>query len=173
MAVLKHVTGDLAGTLVDLKSDVTVIGRLPECDIILAINGVSRRHAEVRKVGPAFFLVDLGSMNKTFVNDTALAGGVEHLLKENDRIKICGVELAYYAASPPSRKDPEPAADVMTVTESDGNEKSQFRTLEASRSSTMASVVRPEVKLKAILEITQVSRASCASTPSPPRSSTP
>ena len=51
MAVLKQVTGDLAGTLVDLKNDLTVIGRLPECDIILGINGVSRRHAEIRKVG--------------------------------------------------------------------------------------------------------------------------
>ena len=43
MAVLKHMTGDLAGTIVDLKKDVTVIGRLPECDIILNANGVSRR----------------------------------------------------------------------------------------------------------------------------------
>ncbi len=155
MAVLKQVTGDLAGTLVDLKSDVTVIGRLPECDIILATNGVSRRHAEIRKVGPAFFLVDLDSRNKTLVNGTALKGGVEHLLKENDRINICGIEFVYYAVEPPKAKDPEPAADLMVVTESDGRENPDFLTLEASRSSTMASAVRPEVKLKAILEITR------------------
>src|SRR5262245_372914 len=154
MAVLKQVTGDRAGTLVDLKSDVTVIGRLPECDIILAANGVSRRHAEIRKVGPAFVVVDLGSLNKTLVNDTALTGGVEHMLKENDRINICGVEFVYHAVEPPKTKDPEPAADLMEVTESDGRED-QFRTLEASRSSTMASVVRPEVKLKAVIEITR------------------
>ena len=105
MAVLKQVTGDLAGTLVDLKSDVTVIGRLPECDIILAPNGVSRRHAEIRKVGPAFFVVDLDSRNKTLVNDTELKGGVEHLLKENDRISICGVEFVYHPVEPPKTKD--------------------------------------------------------------------
>jgi phosphoserine phosphatase RsbU/P len=155
MAVLKQVTGDLAGTLIDLKNDVTVIGRLPECDIILAANGVSRRHAEIRKVGPAFFLVDLNSRNKTLVNATALEGGVEHLLKENDRIYICAVEFVYFAVGPPKTKDPEPAADLMVITESDGGENPDFRTLEASRSSTMASVVRPEVKLKAILEITR------------------
>ncbi len=155
MAVLKLVTGDLAGTLVDLKSDVTVIGRSPECDIILAANGVSRRHAEIRKAGPAFFLVDLNSRNKTLVNDTALEGGVEHLLKENDRINICAVEFVYSAVKPPKTKDPEPAADLMVVTESDGSENPAFRTLEAARSSTMASAVRPEVKLKAILEITR------------------
>jgi phosphoserine phosphatase RsbU/P len=155
MAVLKPVTGELAGTLVDLKSDVTVIGRLPECDVILTTNGVSRRHAEVRKVGTSVFVVDLDSLNKTLVNGTALKGGVEHLLKENDRINICGVEFIYYAALPPKTKDPEPAADLMVVTESDGSEHPEFLTLEASRSITMASAVRPEVKLKAILEITR------------------
>jgi len=155
MAVLKQVTGDLAGTLVELKSDVTVIGRLPECDIILATNGVSRRHAEIRKVGHAFSLTDLNSLNKTLVNNTALQGGVEHPLKENDRINICGVEFVYYAAEPPKTEDPELGADLMVVTEGDGSEKPDFLTLEASRSSTMVSVVHPEAKLKAILEITR------------------
>ena len=98
MAVLKHETGDLAGTLVELKGDVTVIGRLPECDIVLAANGVSRRHAEIRKVGPNFCVVDLDSRNKTLVNDIALKGGVEHILKPNDRINICNVELVYNPA---------------------------------------------------------------------------
>ncbi len=155
MAVLKQVTGELAGTLVDLKNDVTVIGRLPECDIILAPIGVSRRHAEIRKVGPAFHLVDLDSRNKTLVNDTELKGGVAHLLKENDRISICGVEFVYYPVEPAKTKEAEPDADLMVVTETDGAENPDFVTLEASRSSTMASAVRPEVKLKAILEITR------------------
>src|SRR6516165_5517570 len=105
MAVLKHVSGDLAGTLVELKSDVTVIGRLPECDIVLTANGVSRRHAEIRKVGDAVLLTDLNSLNKTHVNNIALTGGVAHTLKENDQISICGVELIYYADEPPEPTD--------------------------------------------------------------------
>ena len=43
----------------------------------------------------------------------------------------------------------------MTITDSDSKEGPDFRTLEASRSVTMLSAVRPEVKLKAILEITR------------------
>src|SRR5215831_5745934 len=105
MAVLKQVTGDRAGMQVDLKSDVTVIGRLPECEIILAPIGVSRRHAEIRKVGPAFHLVDLDSRNKTLVNGTELKGGVEHLLKENDRISVGGVEFAFDPVEPIKPKD--------------------------------------------------------------------
>ena len=155
MAVLEQVTGDLAGAVTELKKDVTVIGRLPECDIILTANGVSRKHAEVRKVGPSFFAVDLESRNKTFLNDAELKGGVEQILKENDRIRICDVEFVYHPVYPPKKKDPEPESDIVTITDGDSRQNSDFRTLEASRSSAVASTVRPEVKLKAILEITR------------------
>src|SRR5262249_20029389 len=110
MEVLKHVTGDLAGTLIELKRDVTEVGRLPECDIILTAIGVSRRHAEIHKVGPSVFLIDLGSRNKTLLNGAELPGGVKHLLKANDRISICGVEFDYFPVDPPRPKEAEPAA---------------------------------------------------------------
>ena len=155
MAALKQVTGELAGKLTDLTNNVTVIGRLPECDVDLAINGVSRRHAEIRKVGSAFFLVDLDSRNKTFLNEIALMPQVPSPLNENDRIKICDVEFVYSSGEPRKVNQPELTADLMMVTEGDGKENADFVTLEASRSITMASAVRPEVKLKAILEITR------------------
>src|SRR6185437_11285790 len=82
-------------------------------------------------------------------------GGVKHLLKENDRISICGVEFVYSPVEPPGPMEAGPAADVMEVTDGGGPESSDFLTLDASRSSTIASSVRPEVKLKAILEITR------------------
>jgi phosphoserine phosphatase RsbU/P len=155
MAVLKPVTGDLAGKLIELKSDVTVIGRSPECDIILTTNGVSRRHAEIRKRGDTFFLADLKSLNKTLVNNVALASGSDHSLKEDDRINICGVEFIYYPIAPSKAKDPEPAGDLMSITEGDGMDDPGMLTLDASRTSAMASVVCPEAKLKAVLEITR------------------
>ena len=144
MAVLKQVTGEPVGTLVDLKRDVTVIGRLPECDLILAPIGVSRRHAEIRKVETGFVVVDLDSRNKTLVNGTELKGGVAHLLKANDRISICGVEFVYEPAEPARTKAAAPAveptramdagatADLMEVTEGDGGEAPDFVTLEAA-----------------------------------------
>jgi serine phosphatase RsbU (regulator of sigma subunit)/pSer/pThr/pTyr-binding forkhead associated (FHA) protein len=155
MAVLKQVTGELAGTLIELKNDVAVIGRSPECGIILTTNGVSRRHAEVRKVGNAFFLADLNSLNKTLVNNIEVKPGSDHALKENDRINICGVEFIYYPSAPPKAKDPESAGDLMSITEGDGMEDPGILTFDASRTSAMASVVCPEVKLKAVLEITR------------------
>ena len=153
MAILKQVTGDPAGQLIELKSDVTVIGRSPECQIVLGPNGVSRRHAEIRKVGNAFFLADLRSRNKTLVNNTEVKAGADHPLKSGDRLNICDVEFIYYPAAPPKESTTSADVNIMTVTEGDGGDDPNMHMLDASRSSALASVVRPEIKLKAILEI--------------------
>ena len=153
MAILKRVTGDPPGQVIDLKNDVTVIGRSPECHIVLDPNGVSRKHAEIKKVGNAFFLSDLRSRNKTLVNNLVVEAGRDHPLKQGDRINICDVEFVYYPVAPSKESGSRDDADVMVVTEGEAFDDPNMHTLDASRSSAMASVVRPEVKLKAILEI--------------------
>ncbi len=155
MAVLRHMTGELAGTVIDLKKDVMVIGRLPECDIILNANGVSRRHAEIRKVGMGFVVVDLESRNKTIVNETELKPRVDHPLSVDDKITICDIQLIYDDEQVPRTIDVASRGDVIEITDSATASSADFRTIEASRSSAMASAVRPEVKLKAIIEITR------------------
>src|SRR6516164_884706 len=118
MAILKRVTGEPAGQLIELKHEVMVVGRSPECHIVLDPNGVSRRHAEIRRVGSAFHLVDLNSRNKTIVNNTEVKPGHDHVLAPGDRINICDVEFVYYTVPP---KDPpsKPPGDVIVVTEGD------------------------------------------------------
>ena len=46
----------------------TVIGRSKDCDVQLTDTNVSRRHAEVRQEGTAFWVVDLDSTNGVEVN---------------------------------------------------------------------------------------------------------
>ena len=63
-----------------LTSSSTVIGRSSECQIALDDANVSRRHAEIRRIGEAYSLVDLGSTNGTEVNgqritETSLMNG--------------------------------------------------------------------------------------------------
>ena len=48
-------------------------GRLPENDLVIADPNVSRRHAEIRPVGPDFVIVDLGSTNGTKVNGATVS----------------------------------------------------------------------------------------------------
>jgi hypothetical protein len=63
-----------------LESASTVIGRSSECAVCLNDANVSRRHAEIRRIGEAYSLIDLGSTNGTEVNgqritETSLMNG--------------------------------------------------------------------------------------------------
>jgi hypothetical protein len=68
-----------------LEGERMVIGRLEGSDVQLADPGASRRHAEVRRDGDDFVLVDLGSTNGTLVNEAPVT---ERTLEDGDKITI-------------------------------------------------------------------------------------
>jgi hypothetical protein len=68
------------GRDLDLDRNVTVIGRSSGCDVVIDDPNVSRRHAEIRRLGDGYSLVDLDSTNGTEVNgqrvgETSLMNG--------------------------------------------------------------------------------------------------
>jgi len=71
-----------------------VIGRLSSTDIVLSDPNVSRRHAELRRDGDRWILVDLGSTNGTLVNGKAIK---EHQLSDGDRLTFGKSELVFKA----------------------------------------------------------------------------
>jgi hypothetical protein len=52
----------------DLTTDVTVIGRNKRCDVVLADPNVSRQHAEIRREGDEYVIIDLDSTNGVHIN---------------------------------------------------------------------------------------------------------
>ena len=56
-----------------LNSPETSIGRSGENDILLDDVTVSRKHANIRRAGERFELIDLGSLNGTYVNNNSIA----------------------------------------------------------------------------------------------------
>ena len=81
-ALLVVKRGPNAGSRFLLDQAATSSGRHPDSDIFLDHVTVSRRHAEFRRDGDDFQVVDVGSLNGTYVNrepvDTAtLANGDE------------------------------------------------------------------------------------------------
>lgn len=61
------------GTRFELVKDVNTLGRGQGWDICLHDRAVSRPHAEIRRQGDDFVLIDLGSANGTLINGKRIA----------------------------------------------------------------------------------------------------
>ncbi|MFT4123498.1 MAG: FHA domain-containing protein [Microbacteriaceae bacterium] len=87
--------GPNAGARFLLDADVTTVGRHPEADIFLDDVTVSRRHAEFVRVGRAFDVRDLGSLNGTYFD-----GGRIDVARLGDRseVQIGKYRLTFYAS---------------------------------------------------------------------------
>lgn len=80
------------GRRVSVGDDPVCIGRMPECEVMLSDQNVSRRHAEVRRQGGEFVVVDLGSTNGTRVNGS---GVKERRLVDGDEITVGSSTLRF------------------------------------------------------------------------------
>ncbi|MFH1092256.1 MAG: sigma 54-interacting transcriptional regulator [Pseudomonadota bacterium] len=63
-----------------------VLGRSPDCELILFDRATSRLHAEIVKTEDGYLLKDLGSTNGTYHNEEKVDGQVP--LKKNDEIRV-------------------------------------------------------------------------------------
>jgi hypothetical protein len=80
------------GERVVVGAEPVLIGRLPECTVVLGDLNVSRRHAEVRRVGDAVVVTDLGSTNGTKVNGIPVR---EQHLASGDEITVGSTTLVF------------------------------------------------------------------------------
>jgi FHA domain-containing protein len=86
------VTLDANGQRHEVDKVSTLIGRSKDCDIRLADPNVSRRHAEVRQEGTAYWILDLGSTNGVTVNGRRQQRAQ---LQNEDRITVGSTELVF------------------------------------------------------------------------------
>jgi pSer/pThr/pTyr-binding forkhead associated (FHA) protein len=63
-------------TIFRLREGTLLVGRSADCELMLASDAVSRRHAEVRITAGRVRVRDLGSRNGTFINDKPVTEGV-------------------------------------------------------------------------------------------------
>jgi hypothetical protein len=81
---------------ISVTRDPVVIGRLSTNDVVLSDPNVSRRHAELRRDGERWVLVDLGSTNGSVVNGKLVK---EHALEDGDRLSFGQSELIFKKAA--------------------------------------------------------------------------
>ena len=101
-ALLVVQRGPNAGARFLLDSERTTAGRAADSDIFLDDVTVSRRHAEFGRVGEGYRVVDVGSLNGTYVNRQRIESAV---LSSGDEVQIGKYRLVYH----PSRQHLVPA----------------------------------------------------------------
>lgn len=88
--------GPAAGTRIDLVGEQMTVGRAPDTDVFLDDITVSRQHAHFDHVGDTWVLVDLGSLNGSYVNRERV-DQVE--LEQGDEIQIGKYRFHYLTGS--------------------------------------------------------------------------
>jgi serine phosphatase RsbU (regulator of sigma subunit) len=176
--------GNAPPTTLALLTGRTVIGRHPTCHVVLDNGAVSRHHAQVLESHGNYFLEDLRSRNGTSLNGEPLTSRAELNDGDQIRICDVTLAFQLNASATPSgdERDVERPYSVRETLLTDGSARPEFRSLDESQiyilpdhqepvfdppssvlkkldprggsSSFSKTGVKPEVKLKAILELT-------------------
>src|SRR5690625_89227 len=96
-ALLVVKRGPNAGSRFLLDQDTTSAGRHPASDIFLDDVTVSRRHAEFRSENETFTVVDVGSLNGTYVNREPVDSAA---LSNGDEVQIGKFRLVFLTGTP-------------------------------------------------------------------------
>ncbi|HVK62190.1 MAG TPA: SpoIIE family protein phosphatase [Bdellovibrionales bacterium] len=86
---------DLMGRQWILNKTELLLGRNPTADIHLAEASLSKMHARIHFSNNKATITDLGSTNKTLVENQALTPNVAHPLKNNDQIRAGGLVFKF------------------------------------------------------------------------------
>lgn len=148
MGQLKILKGFNEGKDIPLDGERFVLGRSPECSIVIPITSVSREHAMILRVQGQYFLEDNKSRNGTFLNNQQITGRVP--LKNNDQIRICDFVASFHAKAAGAQ------VDQATIDDGDdlGEETSSTVHATINANSQQLLETQPAEKLRLLLEIT-------------------
>lgn len=158
MAALIAMKGLTPGTRYELpetNSTCLILGRQQDCTIVLDNNSVSRQHARIIREDNVWYVEDLKSRNKTYLNHEELQGRAP--LKDGDRIKVCDFMFRFEAT--PAQPKPLPA-----IMRNDSTVEAETESINVQASLASGSVravldSQPSEKLRALLDIsTQLSK---------------
>jgi serine phosphatase RsbU (regulator of sigma subunit) len=161
MASLKVLQGSEPGQVFDLSGERWVVGRSPECDVVLDVAAVSRRHAillyetGLNEEAGDFFVQDLGSRNGTYINMQRVNDRA--LIRDGDKMLICDVLFQF--SNPPSMlggMSPD-GSSLLALGEhpQEPSTSTIMATLDVDRAGTVSwrMSAKPEAQLEAMVEI--------------------
>lgn len=148
---------------IQLTDDVIVIGRHPDCSVVIDDPSVSRRHAQIVEKKGKFLLEDLKSRNGTYLNRRMIQQSTR--LLSGDQIRICDALFTFFldesvhgAAAPRRTQESRPSSLESSILLDDmsgsGDLSSIMSQMDLS-SHHKEMVASPEAKLNALIEITK------------------
>ncbi len=161
MASLKVLKGNEPGRLFELEGERWVLGRSPDCDVVLDVAAISRRHVILSEEAGGFFVQDLGSRNGTYINDQRVADRAP--LRHGDQMLIC--DLLFEFCNPPTDLLGGAVPDGSSLlgvlvggadSASDDDTSTIMATVDVSqgaKSGWAISSAKPEAQLTALIEI--------------------
>jgi phosphoserine phosphatase RsbU/P len=138
---LQIVNGPLSGQLFQLDRELTIIGRNPDCDLVLPPKSVSRKHAAILRKTAGFELKDIGSTRGTFVNGRKLTEPL--LLEDGQTLQIGELLLTFNSR-------------VVQISDAEDEQSTIFATIDVlSQSDRQVPLIKPEAKFRALRLISQ------------------
>lgn len=138
MARLEVIAGEKAGQAFELLPGRTLIGRDHNAAIQFAPIAISREHATITHRDGDYYLEDLHSLNKTYLNQQEVVPGKPVKLSDKDRIQVGPVVMLFTA-----EKGAAPAELPMRVTD----------TISVKMCNPALCASNPARKLHVVLEI--------------------
>lgn len=166
MAFLRVMQGVDAGKVIPLEAERVIFGRHPSCTVILEDGAVSRQHAQITHSHGSYFVEDLRSRNGTQVNERDIQKATP--LKDGDLVRVCDHTFTFLDQGSSSnvlledtgirKNNPDGGSIGATVQEMDIADDLRERSsiiskIDVRSSSGVRLHVKPESKLRAILEI--------------------
>ncbi|MCU0961761.1 MAG: SpoIIE family protein phosphatase [Pirellulaceae bacterium] len=130
-----------------------VVGRHPECSLVIDAASISRRHARLTCLDGEYFVQDLQSRNSTYLNGVRVdpEGGPQPL-KDQDKLGFCDLEFVFHMSDAPS-----PEGGILFVDDDADSSNSTIMSKVgvSSAHGALQLTASPEAKLNALLEITR------------------
>ncbi|MCH2180230.1 MAG: SpoIIE family protein phosphatase, partial [Mariniblastus sp.] len=160
MAILTSVNKSVMRSKVHLDQSTVIIGRHPDCDIVIDDASVSRHHAKICQEDGVFVIRDMNSRNGTFVNSSPIHHPTR--LFDGAEIAICDVnfrfhleaESVFHSSKANIAEDSESAKAIFLEEDGDRRSATVMSQLEIpSHSARNKQGVNSEAKLKALIQI--------------------
>ena len=153
MEWLHILKGARQGERVALDKDTLVLGRSPDCQVVIPVTSVSRQHARLVRAQEKWYLEDMQSRNGTFLNNQPVTTRTP--LRHNDRIRICDFVATFHDQPVPP---PAPIVPGPPVREEEGSSTTVHSRL--NHNSDLFREIQSAEKLQIILAATNSLRGT-------------